>query len=455
MNTQGLTPACREWLERVCYHLTHTGGAAYGFFLRRIRAESSARLVAGHFPIAIGMRTDGTIVMRLCWPLLSELPAAAGAELLKHEVLHVVFGHLSGVSIERRHHYGAAAFNLAADLVVNQYIDMSLLAKHGFEGPTVDKFHFEKNQTTVWYCEALSSSRGGHAKEELAEYAKAEDSKESLDVDGPEPAPGVDVARPWEDISTEAPPELVDLNVERLLTQVRDVAPTEGEASRGWDAGEAEEFIKALRRKPRLPWYAKLRKLESRHRSHTRTSSLLRPSRRHPLHFGRIRESSLLLWFGVDTSGSMGVKQLQCVDAELKGIAQRGASIYVLHVDAEVQKKEFYDPRAGLKKFAGRGGTDFSPFLLELRALRRSEHPSFAVFYTDGYGCIRGYANTLHKEVGEAAWKRYVETKPVRTPEGVEILWVLAPGGRDTDSFRKDVPFGHCVRLETKEEDEE
>jgi predicted metal-dependent peptidase len=462
MDNTRLTQACRDWLEEVCYRLTRTGGSAYGLFLRRIRVEASPRLVAGRFPAAIGMRPDGTILMRLTWPMLSELPAKAAVELLKHEVLHVVFGHLSGYSRERAAKYGQDIWNIACDLVVNQYIDTGALRACGFNGPTVETYGIERDQTTVWYCEALTSHPRANNFVELkrdfgADYKKSAEETEALgaaafESDGAEVLGQYRQPGPWECISAgELPPEIVNLNVEHLITEIKSQAGGD-KTGRGWDSGEAEEFIAQVRRKPEAPWYGKLRQLESRYRTHTRTPSLLRPSRRHPCHKGRVRESSLLMWFGVDTSGSMDKNRLCLVDSELKGFANRGAAILVLHVDAQVQKKELYDPRKGLVSFVGRGGTDFSPFLLELRALPRHEQPGFAAFFTDGYGCISGYNEVLRKEMGVAAWKEFSAKGSPRTPDGTELLWILTPDSRDLKSFKNEVPFGHYARLKGEKE---
>lgn len=464
MDNTKVTRACRDWLEEVCYRLTQTGGAAYGFFLRRIRVEASPRLVAGRFPAAIGMRPDGTVCLRLAWPVVDKLPLKAAVELLKHEVLHVVFGHLSGFAEERALKYGRYNYNIACDLVVNQYIDMTVMKACGFEGPTPEAYGFERDQTTVWYCEVLTQhphagnvaelkrNFGDAYKQAAEETANLGTSAEAFEKDGPALA-SAETLGPWEHISSgDLPPEVINLNVEHLIVQVREQTEFDGHKGRGWQAGEAEEFIEAVRRKPEAPWYGKLRQLESRYRSHVRMPSMLRPSRRHPLHKGRIRESTLLVWFGVDTSGSMGGKQLELVDAELKGFSNRGATIQVLHVDATVQKKEIYDPRKGLTHFSGRGGTDFSPFLLELRTLPRHEQPSFAAFYTDGYGCITGYQQVLEQELGKEAWKAVCAKRPTRTPEGIELLWILTPDGTGLDNFKRIVPFGHHVQLKGQKE---
>ncbi len=465
--------ALRKWLEDLSFYLMKTGGGCYGLFLHRIRVEASPRPVAGRFPVAIGMNQSGQVRLRLHWPFVESLQMGAASELLKHEILHVVFGHLSSRRLRCCEVFGSDVYNMACDLVVNQHVNLKILRQAGLSPRTVEDMNLPKDMTTVWYCEALTGQHPNCMSEKKVKPVTrgarpdlfADYQQGPVDLNQPDPA-DVEVLEPvkpgplWEAFdNTKMPPEMVDLNVDKVLTETRQEAELLGIAKetssdryssngRGWQAREALEFIEQVRRKPQMPWFAKLRQMESRFRGQERVPSIVRPSRRHPLHMGRSRKASLLVWFGIDTSGSMGRERLELVDPELKGISQRGATIMVLQSDAKIQAKALYDPQRGLKHFKGMGGTDFSPFLYELRDLPRADRPNFAVFYTDGYGCISGYLQRVQKEMGRNAWRRFCDRKSTKTPEGIELLWLIPEGSVDPELFRNDVAiFGHVAQI--------
>ena len=143
----------------------------------------------------------------------------------------------------------------------------------------------------------------------------------------------------------------------------------------------------------------------------------------------------------------MGKEQLELVEAEVRGIHGRGATIMMLQIDAEIRSKKLYKPGRPLIEYNGRGGTDFSPFLFELMKAR--EKPAFAVFYTDGYGCIKAYLDHIKKLIGDKPYKKLTqEGGRTSTPDGIELLWLLCEGTTEPDHFRKTVaPFGRIAVL--------
>jgi hypothetical protein len=128
-------------------------------------------------------------------------------------------------------------------------------------------------------------------------------------------------------------------------------------------------------------------------------------------------------------------------------------------VDAELKKKYEFKRHHKLQHFYGRGGTDFSPFMLELKKTPIRERPAFVVFYTDGYGGIEEYVEQIVKERGQKWWDAFVQRCPPKTPEGIEMLWLLAEHRTTPEDFRKVAPFGHIAILpgtgEPEKEDED
>lgn len=427
----------RQWFEEIQMYLMKHQGVMYALVAHQIFIEMTDELLLRRFVAAIQTKETGETVLYLCVPAMKKLSAGASAELLKHEILHLVYGHTSSRRDELVVQYGPKIFNIAADLVINQQCDEALLAKEGHPGVTIADFGFSPNLTTEMYCRLLQDR--GIKEDVFYEFAITSGNSEGL------------AGKRFEVILDSAtPPEVRDAMIEKILMTVREEArrrglENEGGAGRGFFGSEAEEFIEQLKRKPQVPWNKELRNLEESCYRHERVPTVTRPSRRHPAHFGRIRKGGLFCWFCVDTSGSMGEDQLKLVNPELQGMANRGAVIKVLHCDAEIAKEEDYNHRTGLARFTGRGGTDFSPIFIKLAMTPRRERPGLIVFYTDGYGGLEEYKE--HLQTHAMPWNLLEKHYSDRTPEGVPLLWILAPHTATPAALRQIAPFGKITVL--------
>lgn len=471
----------RKWVENIEFHLMKNQGTSFALFLHQVVVVLSDVPGPKGTPAFIYMRDDSTVVMQFHAPSVARLSLYGAVELMKHEILHVIFGHLCSLTKDLYKDYHPDIVGIAMDLAVNQQVDEKLLAREGFKGTTIEDFGFPPNLTTRQYCEllkekikiievpllvfvqgkcdkkgpgstlkvAVPSSKGGKEQDPNSKKGKGgKDSGQGTADQQPDPSQPILPSGVWEVIGeTQVPDAVRDMKIEKIILQVRDEAQKrDGTQSRGWDAGEAKEVIEQLKRRPSVPWFTYLRMMESRHLRTERVLTRRRPSRRCPTHFGRIRKNGLYVWFGVDTSGSMGVDQLCRVDPELKGIYQRGAEVMVIHCDAGIAKIEEYNPRRGLREFCGRGGTDFSPIFLHLKETHWQDWPDFMVLYTDGYGGIEAYAAKMREELGNK-YDEYCSKHLTKTPEGIDLLCVLPPNCTKPDAFREIVPFGKVVVL--------
>ena len=446
-----------EWIEAARFHLMNADGTENAVFLHRVSIVDTKRSLPGNSPAAIGVRGNRDLTILFCYPLVEHLPPEAAAELLKHEILHYIFGHISERATELRKKYGDAIVLKAMDLVVNQQCDEALLAKHGLPGITVQLYNFPENLTTEQYCQLLAKSEnrgdGSSQKQKLiAQLAEAFEAaaggKGDLDalIEAAEKDDGKAAEKPaGHGVLTEAfvdgqlDEELRDEAIVQAIEQARKEAEETGmEKGRGWDAGEAVDFIKRVKRPAAVHWQRYVRQMASCHMNVRRVSSRRRPSRRHPAYFGRVKRMGSDMWLGVDTSGSMGKEELQLVDPEARALSQQDVLITVIHVDAGVAKMEPYNPHKGLVEFAGRGGTDFSPLFFELDKLPRVLRPAFLVYFTDGYGGCESYLEQAKVEYEG-------KPRPLVHPGGVETLWLIPEGCTKREDFLKIVPFGEVV----------
>lgn len=129
------------------------------------------------------------------------------------------------------------------------------------------------------------------------------------------------------------------------------------------------------------------------------------------------------VWCVLDTSGSMGDKEISDAVDEIGGIvtAQRGANVTFLSGDAEVhdivKARTIGDVKSNI---SGGGGTDFRPpFALAERA-KKWDRPNIIVYCTDGMG-----------------------PAPASPPKGIRTIWVLVGPHRTPPA-----PWGECIDLE-------
>ncbi len=122
----------------------------------------------------------------------------------------------------------------------------------------------------------------------------------------------------------------------------------------------------------------------------------------------------------VDTSGSVGQKEMALFLGEVRGILDAYphlvASLY--YVDAACHGPFELTAQADLPTPVGGGGTDFRPFFRAVMD-EQEQRPHLCIYLTDGMG-----------------------TFPAEPPQA-PVLWVLAPGGISL----QDVPFGEATRL--------
>jgi len=487
----------RGWVEELIYDLIKARDAAYACFLQNVNYTTVEHPLAPLATVGCSQGGDITLFINSTWVKMFTLDQRI--ELLKHEILHIAFGHLTSwhaalcKEYRTRHgeKIGASITAIAADLAINQHIDMTKADEFAktiaekwedvvrdipgapvridprlFAGKRIEDYGFPKNLTTEEYCvllEKMLKDENSLTPENLrgmdgAELFEGLDNDELYHVvkkgkDGSwtaRSAAGEEIKiKPEDAEKLAATGECCDAATDKLLKVVKeDVGENVFDKTRGFDAAEIKELIEQLNKPPEVAWHSVLRGLESRMKATLRRATWSKPSRRNKDHMGYRRRRKLYVWFIMDTSGSMSHKELSLVSAELNGIVSRGAVVDVIHQDAAIGARHRYKRTTGLKEFFGRGGTDFSPALLELLKTSRRDKPAMAVVYTDGAGGVEKYLAELKKAGFDAP-------NGERTADGVELLWLLTEDGMEIDKFKKEIAgFGRVIKVKTKKKPE-
>lgn len=318
--------------------------------------------------------------------------------LLKHELLHIAFGHLE----IRSAFADKKLFNIAADLEINQYIKHDWLPEGGLTLNTFPELNLPERAGTREYYNILSQAKDSGSSPTLEQLLS------EMDGNGP-----YDHST-WDEIDnlSEAEKKLIQRQVEHQLKETADAI----EKSHGNIPGELSSLISRLRHiePPKFDWKGYLRRfVGNSNKSYTK---ILRrkPNKRYPDNPGlkiKYRAHTLV---AIDTSGSVSNDELREFLNEIAHIHKTGNQISIMQCDTTAYDPEPFNPK---KDFLvkGRGGTDFQPVI-------------------DHYNRYPGrYTSLIYLTDGEAS-------APERCPK--KILWCLSSKSRMTDHLP-----GYTIKL--------
>ena len=266
--------------------------------------------------------------------------------LIKHELLHIAFGHLIMRDLYSNH----KLFNIAADLEINQYIDSDMLPDGGLLLTSFPELDFPtKAGTKVYY--------------NLLEKAKDDGTSPSLDslmdeMDGESQY----CHNTWNEFDNLSEPDkkLMEKQVEHQLKQAADTTIKKS----GNIPGEFKDIIDRLFniQPAKFDWKSYLKRFVG-NSSVVYTKKLRRKyNKRYSGSPGlKIKFKNHIL-VGVDTSGSVNNDELKEFFSELAHMCKTGHKISVAQCDTSLRTVEEFNPKKDWE-IHGRGGTSFQPVI--------------------------------------------------------------------------------------------
>ena len=332
----------------------------YGLFLIGINKQYSERIpTAGVSKQGIGMQ------LTINPQFYNELSEDHRFGLIKHELLHIAFGHLLLRDLYSNH----KLFNIAADLEINQYILESKLPEGGLLLSSFPELNLPKKAGTKKYYELL-------------EQAQEDGSSPSLDnimdhMDGN----SQHCHSTWEEFDElpEADKKLMQKQIEHQLKE----AAEETEKKCGNVPGELAELIERLMHiePAKFDWKAYLRRFIG-NSSIVYTKKLRRKyNKRYAANPGLKIKFKNHICVGVDTSASVNNDELKEFFSELTHMHKTGHKITVVQCDTKINNVREFNPKRDWE-IHGRGGTSFQPVIDHYN--ENKGRYTALIYFTDG-----------------------------------------------------------------------
>ncbi len=331
----------------------------YGLFLIGINKKYTTDLpTAGVSKHGIGMQ------LAINPDFFSDLSEDHRFGLIKHELLHIAFGHLT----IRDRYANHKLFNIAADLEINQYILESKLPEGGLLLSSFPELNLPvKAGTKVYY--------------DILDQAQEDGTSPSLDnlmgeMNGDTPYDH----QTWDEFDelSDAEKKLVEKQVEHQLKEVAETTIKKN----GNVPGELSELIKRLLHiePAKFDWKGYLRRFIG-NSTVSYTKKLRRKyNKRYAGNPGlKIKFKNHIL-VGVDTSASVSSEELIEFMSELHHMYKTGHKITIAQCDTSLNSVEDFNPRKDWD-IKGRGGTSFQPVIDHY-----NEYGKYTalIYFTDG-----------------------------------------------------------------------
>ena len=287
--------------------------------------------------------------------------------LLKHELLHICFHHLT----DRDDFPDHELHNIAADIEINQYLTPDYYPSSDILLPTsFPELNLPLKAGTKKYYELLQKSLNEGTSPALCELM------DSLKGNGQGLHPT------WKEFDSlsEADKKLVKAQIDH---QIKSIVESQKDRSRGFIPSELQSYIDGLYedKPPSYDWKAYFRRFfGSSSKVYTKKTRRKLNKRFQENPALKIKPKKNVL-VGIDTSGSVGPKDLMEFFSEINHMYKTGTSITIAEGDAAVHKVYEYNGKIP-ESVTGRGGTNMNPFITYF-----NEHRQYnsLIILTDGF----------------------------------------------------------------------
>jgi predicted metal-dependent peptidase len=317
--------------------------------------------------------------------------------LLKHELLHIGFFHLTDFPTLTDHEVA----NIAQDLEINQYIEAPFLPPDGQKLELYPELNLEPKKGCIYYYEELMKAKKNGSCPNLNGMLAAMGQGQgqvTVQVGGSDQNVILPDHSTWGELGDmdEATQKLIRVQTEHILKEVADQVVK----TRGTIPGEFKEIFERINHvePPKFDWKSYLRRFTGGSTQIYTKKTRRKLNKRYEENPGLKIKPKRHVLVSVDTSGSVSTNELKEFLHEIYHIQKNGTEVTLMEADSGIAYVGKYDPKKDVE-IHGRGGTDFQPVI------------DFYNANTHKYTCLIYFTD------GEA---------PAPTPARGRMLWVLS-----------------------------
>lgn len=291
---------------------------------------------------------------------------------LKHQLLHLIFGHL-GRSVT---YQNDDLFGIATDLAINQLIKKEQLT---FDAITVDDFsdvEFPLHKTADFYYQRflkilVEPEYSGTSARAFLQKTLTEGNQKLQQHSF------------WGQQETKSSEQKI---IEQKILSALSTAWERYKSSN--DIGNLPQGLiqqmkqQTERLQPNINWRRLLRIFTTKSRKTYLKNTIRRPSKRYGTSPGTKIKSHQKILVAIDTSASVKPELLQHFFDEIYHIWRQGAMIHIVECDVEIHRKYDYNGKTP-ELVKGKGGTDFNAPIVYANNIFL---PDAIIYFTDGKG---------------------------------------------------------------------
>jgi predicted metal-dependent peptidase len=331
--------------------------------------------------------------------------------IIKHETLHLVFKHLVMLDFKK---YDTKLFNIAAVLVVNQFIGKWKLPSSAVTLASFPELDLSENESLDWYYKKILSLKRKMDRKKNSKDSFSNTSTQTLEniIENGNHSNHSKWGFSESDINLQH----AESELDRIILQTKERISKDQYYSLPFSIRDLISII-IKKRNPKVNWKRALKIFSSSSRRTRVKFTVKRVSKRYGTRPGLKIQRSQKIAVAIDTSGSISHDELTMFFNEIHSMWQNGAEIEVIECDAAVQKT--YDYRGKFPEFVhGRGGTNFDPVFAYLNKNTNVLYDG-CIYLTDGYASAP-------------------EIKP-----RCKVFWVITPEG----SLGTHLKFGRALQI--------
>jgi predicted metal-dependent peptidase len=281
--------------------------------------------------------------------------------LLKHELLHIGFFHLT----DYEHLTDPTISNIAKDIEINQYIDKAFLPPGPMLPETFPELKLEPKKGTKYYYDKLMQGANNPGTcpnlDKVLEGTEEGKIQVQVSING---QGDVEVNLPdhstWKEFDNldEATKKLIKTQTEHILKEVAEQV----EKSRGTVPGEFAEIIKRINElePPKFNWRGYVKRFVGGSIKTFTKMSRHKPNFRFIENPGLKHKHRRHILVAVDTSASVCTEELKEFLNEINHIQRTGTEVTIIQCDSAISHIGKFDPKKDFE-IHGRGGTSFHP----------------------------------------------------------------------------------------------